>query len=201
MIEALRAKLEKELPAYSDARLFFARSFPKYLREGPWYPLMVPYVIAVVVVTLLNLILVDGSDEREESKDAAETAVILALGTHTVRAIRCCGVVWGVYCLRWMSKDTGWWPLVSFTMQSWTLMTSRYLLEVVLHDPVHGSLFGDSSLGHAIMRVNEYLRFITLLQNSLVVIVWWLLIGTSRSLYVFHSRASRVPLRRHAGDE
>ena len=56
-----------------------------------------------------------------------------------------------------MAKNVGLWPLISYTMMSWCLMTARYTLEV----------FGET-------RIAEALRFPSLAQNSITVIVWWL---------------------------
>ena len=58
-----------------------------------------------------------------------------------------------------MAKHVGVWPLISYTMISWSLMTARYTLQVL-----------------GITRVAELLRFPSLAQNSVTVLVWWLIL-------------------------
>merc|ERR1711879_648284 len=67
------------------------------------------------------------------------------------------------------------WPLLSFTMMSWNLFTIRYLVTALLH-------FGYSSYG--LFMFSEFLRFPSLVCNSITVSVWWLVIFPSIALFI-----------------
>jgi hypothetical protein len=72
---------------------------------------------------------------------------------------RVVGAIWGVGILVYMVVAIGPWPICSYTMVSWTLVTLRYITR----------LCGWRAASSA-------LRFPSLVGNTITIIVWWLVL-------------------------
>ena len=140
----------------------FANLFPKNLREGKWTFAAKMYLFLVLSGTAALRFY----KPKKRRGDAFLEAPLDPQSSQIVRAI---GSIWGIGVLVWMCRDTGPWPFLSFTMQSWTLMTARYVL-----DFLGGANLG--SLSEFSTYISETIRFPALMQNSLTVTVWWLLL-------------------------
>ena len=140
----------------------FAKLFPKKLRVGEWTFVAKMYLFLVLSGTAA----LKFYGPKEEASDVVPEAPLDPQSSQIVRAI---GSTWGIGVLVWMCKTTGPWPFLSFTMQSWTLMTARYVL-----DFLGGANLG--SLSEYSTYISETIRFPALMQNSLTVTVWWLLL-------------------------
>jgi len=87
----------------------------------------------------------------------------------TTQKLRMALSVYGFAVLYYMKRTIGLYPLVSYTMQSWTLCTLRYTF---------GSLAAqkETSLQELFHHIEEFLRFPSLAQNATTFVVWWLLL-------------------------
>jgi hypothetical protein len=135
----------------AEAREYFAKLFPIALREGPYHPATKAFLVAAFVGVAATARAAWASRVLGFVQPArgAQVAAQAAIG------------VWGLGVLALMRKQFGWWPLISFTMQSWTLLTVRSCL---------GAASAWSSKAGA---VAEALRFPMLVQNSVTFLVWW----------------------------
>lgn len=149
------------------AQDMFAKMFPKYLRVGPWHP-VAKFNLAAVIIGLL----VSWRGAFEGRKEVIDEYFESRQITSAVRAFRIAGALWGSGLLALSHRHMGWWPLASYTMQSWVLMTTRYLLGAI--EPADFS--NSSGWRQAVARVNEALRFPALVQNSVTVTIWWLVL-------------------------
>jgi len=98
--------------------------FPLYLRKGPWSPVAYAYLLGAIITLLYAPFsgLISSSFYLSE-----ETVLLSAFSTHPRIIAGVCGV-YMVGVLLWMFHTVGYWPLVSYTMISWVLLTFRHLL-------------------------------------------------------------------------
>lgn len=159
------------------AQKLFARLYPEYLRVGPWHPAARASLAALVLGLAASWQKAFG-DAAEENGKVANDGVLgrgkPLLPLKALRAVRALGALWGTSMLAFSLRNQGWWPMVSYTMQSWTLMTTRYVLGTLeLHDSGSPDPVG---WRRVVSRLNEALRFPCLVQNSVTVVVWWLVL-------------------------
>merc|ERR1712216_84059 len=75
---------------------------------------------------------------------------------------------------------SGPWPLVAYTVWSWKLMTMRYLVGSLIPAESTAAVKQDAETGwrgalqSCLVHVHESLRFPSLVQNSVTVVLWWL---------------------------
>jgi len=137
--------------------------FPEHLRVGPYHPVAKVYLL----VTIFSLILL-----RRPAIDSSSAincpAINAGVSPRVLASVRAVGATWGIGLLAAMYRRTGAWPLLSFTMQSWSWMTLRHVLGLVtMCSPK------DSLLGKLATQMSEGTRFLALAQNTITVCVWW----------------------------
>jgi len=139
----------------------FSKLWPKKLRVGQWTFIAKMYLFLVLSGTAAMRLYLPKNDDSSFRTPP--------LDEQTSQIFRAIGATWGVGVLTWMCKTAGPWPFLSFTMQSWTLMTARYVL-----DFLGGANLG--SFSEFSTQISETIRFPALMQNSLTVTVWWLIL-------------------------
>ena len=135
--------MAKQVNPYSMA--IFER-FPKQLREGPWSPM------AYVALLLLSSILVMFAQEafRTFPLDTDDE-------THPAgRWLSAVAFAYMGYILLYMYRNIGLWPLASFTMMSWVLLTLRHFCRVV-----------------GLRVIGEILRFPAVTGAVITFTIWW----------------------------
>lgn len=80
-----------------------------------------------------------------------------------------CRYGWGI--LGHMVRTAGIWPIVSYTITSWNLLTARYSLLLA-----SGIFRSSGELAAQLAQAAEFLRFPSLVQNSVTVTLWWAVI-------------------------
>jgi hypothetical protein len=141
------------------------QQLPEWMHVGAWSP--TAYVFFAAVGLLLFAAATRALDETQR---AAMSDVVAMAASETAAkdsaalVLRSLGGLWGVVILLGMLKEVGWWPLVSYTMISWSLLSLRLL-----------SAAAAPFIGFAAWAA-ELLRFTALLQTTIVVAVWWLVI-------------------------
>jgi hypothetical protein len=128
-------------------------NFPLYLRQGPWSP--VAYItLASTVLALYHVysqpgLLVPFPEEKPAFTFFGNVNVRLLSGV--------CGV-YMLAVLVSMLRTVGPWPLASYTMLSWNLVTLRHLLRAT----------------NAPTFIQEIFRFPALVGSITTTSVWWL---------------------------
>lgn len=153
----MKGKSFRELAGPVSA--YFAELFPEHLRVGPWH-----IVAKIYFAVLLGAIAYARKHLWELSGPPVDAEPLVSPAT--LLAVRLVGLLWSGGFLIAMQRKTGCWPMVGFTVQSWTWMTMRYALGVA-------AMLGPTTTASLAVRLSEGLRFVSLLQNSLTVLVWW----------------------------
>lgn len=128
-------------------------NFPLWLREGPWkvgallyIPLLIALVVALSPVALR----------------AAPSYLPSVAGEPAPRAwLTASAMAWTILVMAYMFATTGSWPMVTFTMLSWTMLTLRFAC--VLGAP----------WSRALWLLGEALRGPALLNSVFLAGVWW----------------------------
>ncbi|KAJ1639352.1 hypothetical protein T492DRAFT_832969 [Pavlovales sp. CCMP2436] len=92
-------------------------SFPRWLREGPWTlgaKIYIPALITAVVLAAPTALAMRPS--YPGGADAATPHVVLAASV----------VLYTVLVLAYMVRSIGVWPMITFTMLSWTMLAVRF---------------------------------------------------------------------------
>ena len=118
-------------------------------REGPWSP--VAYVYIAIILSGLAYAAPSSLATFPSTPAATWEHARLASGA---MALYMAGV------LAYMFKTTGWYPIVSYTMQSWTYVTLRHVCRAL-----GLNLFG------------EFLLFPAIVTATVTVTLWWTLIA------------------------
>lgn len=129
-------------------------NFPLWLREGPWKLgalIYIPLLLAAIIAFSPAALRVAPRYEASAA-DLPAAHVQLAAGTLT----------WTVFILVYMVITTGAWPMISFTMLSWTTLLVRFAC--MLCAPWCRTLW----------LVGEALRGPALLNAIFLAMVWWL---------------------------
>ncbi|CAK0883194.1 unnamed protein product, partial [Prorocentrum cordatum] len=156
------------------ARRLFARMYPEYLRVGPYHPAAKALLCAYAALLLgtSRAALRGGRGPDDEGSDDECPKATPLLRAASARAVRLAGAAWGLAVLAWTYRSQGGaWPLDHRTMQSWTLMTFRYVAGLLAEPPIDAPSAGP--LRRALLWAYEALRFPALAQNSVTVAVWW----------------------------
>lgn len=144
---------------------------PLYLIRGP-YKVSTKLFFGVAVLALIAARMHINANETEIAgarafEDAGDRSTgvdeRLNLSLDTVKKLKLLGFLYGLGGLRHMKVTTGWWPLVSYTMQSWTWTTIRFLFGFLAMQ------FNSSFCRN----VEEFARFPSLAQNTITFFVWW----------------------------
>mmetsp|Transcript_121020 Transcript_121020/g.270466 ORF Transcript_121020/g.270466 Transcript_121020/m.270466 type:complete len:312 (+) Transcript_121020:130-1065(+) len=171
------------------AKSFFAKVYPEYLRVGPWHPVAKVSAAALLLAlaaTRRKAFEADALDDLGDEEEDQEASVVerrrqgasrtqapvSVLPPRALQAVRAIGALWGMSLLAVVVRAFGPWPLVTFTMQSWTMMTTRYVLGAIA--PAESREAIVPRWRRAAIRLNEALRFPCLAQNSITLVVWWL---------------------------
>jgi hypothetical protein len=131
--------------------------FPLHLREGPWHWVAYLYITTVFVLlgyALFGTEIVQPFPEDHESIFKTE---MINLHPRLVSAI--CAL----YMTGWlvaMFIQTGLWPMASYTMISWTLLTLRHWARAVGAPRI----------------LCEILRFPAVAGTVVTVVIWWLIL-------------------------
>lgn len=128
--------------------------FPKYLREGPWSYVVYIYLVAVVS----SLVHVYARTDLLVVFPEEQTSLLSETTNPRLVSFGCATFMTSV--LIWMFRAIGAWPLMSYTMVSWVLLTSRHALRA-LDAPTF---------------VREILRFPALVGAWTTTLVWWLIL-------------------------
>jgi hypothetical protein len=129
-------------------------SFPLWLREGPWklgatlyIPTLVTFVVLLAPCALDTRPSYPGSPSLEASMRPWPCA---------------CALAWTALVLAYMFATTGSWPMISFTMMSWTMLVLRF-----------ACILGGAA-SPALWLIGEALRGPALLNSIFLAAVWWL---------------------------
>jgi hypothetical protein len=162
---------------------------PEQLRVGPWSIVTIPYIcIHLYLMALFTIWIMDPAN-------TAQTPTIMTAETTTI------GTTWPflqddyqAYTLSWYYNFTGFlwmsfvalqvyrvagvFPMVTFTMQSWTVLQLRHLLSALAPLAPHGSIYYTFLLSCA-----ESLRFLALSVALITFVFWNCFIGPA--IYLF----------------
>ena len=129
-------------------------AFPLWLREGPWSPLAVGYIL-VFAGSLVFFAM--SSPLFEEGFPLAGPPLKVCGVELNPRLTSCFVCVYMSGVLLWMVHTVGYFPFMSYTMVSWTLLTFRFFLRAI-----GGPL-----------AVQEALRFPCIAGHCTTFLVWW----------------------------
>ena len=90
-------------------------SFPLWLREGPWKWTFWVYMGSIVCA------LISSAPSALSMFPSSDRRALTLLEQGAVAA--CCA--WNMYIIHVMLRDVGWFPMVSFTMISWSILLLR----------------------------------------------------------------------------
>jgi hypothetical protein len=136
---------------------------PEWCHVGAWSPAAtVFFSVAFGVLCAIGPVSL-GETQRELM---AATVSDLSAEEFSWRPVvlRAIGGCYGVLLLVAMLKKIGWWPIVTYTMLSWTLLSLRLLFAAT------------APFSLAAAWAAELIRYIALLQTTVVVVIWWLVI-------------------------
>jgi len=133
-------------------------TFPLWLREGPWTWAATIYVpVACALVMALTPWALATVPPIPDTR--------LSAGMDTTTAwISCACIGWAALIVGYMFATVGSWPIVSFTIISWLIMTSRLV----------GVVLGPYSVGMHMLA--EALRGPALFNAVIVFGVWWMVL-------------------------
>jgi hypothetical protein len=138
---------------------------PEWCHVGEWSPAATAFFALMFVLLCAAMPVALGIGQREQMAEVV--ADLSADGdaiSWTPVLARAIGGTYGIALLAGMLKEIGWWPLVTYTMISWTLLSLRLLFAAA-------APFSASFAWAA-----ELIRYIALMQTTVVVVVWWLAI-------------------------
>ena len=141
------------------------RVLPDWIHEGRWSPLA--YVSLLGLAVVLG---VSASQALDQEQLAALAAAVEQAGeggggswfaANGPWLLRGAGGLYGLGLTAGMLRKIGWWPLVSYTVISWLLLTLRLLSASAAHFSTTAGW------------ISEIIRYPALLQTTVVVLVWW----------------------------
>ncbi|CAK0807476.1 unnamed protein product [Prorocentrum cordatum] len=160
----LKRSSSQHLGNMDDSALPDFDIYPEYLRIGPWSPVAYVYLACIFAWLLWS------STEAVSQYSAIRLPEISWKARALSGALGC----YTVY-VHWTAvKAVGWWPYVSYTMCSYSLLSVRFILV---------ALGGGA--------VAEFIRFPTLAMNSTTTVVWWALIAPAMMLFMPQGNARR----------
>eukprot|EP01043_Picozoa_sp_COSAG02_P011663 COSAG02_NODE_433_length_22435_cov_151.224078_18_plen_453_part_00 len=137
---------------------------PRWMHVGKWSPAAYMFFSMIAVALSVLSAWALGEQQREVMRAAVAHTAGATQGMGLANWLRVAGGIWGSVVLLGMFKTVGWWPMISYTMQSWLLLSVRLLCSACAH------LFTCAAWGA------ELLRYTALLQTTIVVVAWWLVI-------------------------
>lgn len=142
----------------------FLKRIPKVYKEGPWHPFAFGLIGTLLFYLLSNI--------GTALEDYAQTEVVSykelqsdLLGHDGLQWLR---LVMGLYqCIFtiWLISYTSWFPLVTYTITSWNVLTLRNLLSYVEASKI-------IEIPHLTF-IARLLRFPAILMNSITCAIWW----------------------------
>jgi hypothetical protein len=138
--------------------------YPESLLVGPWSPVAYVYLGCIFAWLLWSSTEAVGEYSAISLPEISfkTRALSGALGCYTV------------YVHQTAVKAVGWWPYVSYTMCSYSLLSVRFMLVAL----------GGGALA-------EFIRFPTLAMSSTTTVVWWALIAPAMMLCMPEGKARR----------
>jgi len=164
MREFVRSAIERHDTALV-AKAGFERMFPSILTTGPWHETTSAFLLTVVAGLALIKVELGSADFHTKCE---EKQVM-----HTVTKNRIRGILglYGLSVMVWMRNLVGISVIVSYTMQSWMICTTRYCAGYM------ASLLSDNSpWKKRLTALDEGLRFPSLVQNTTTFAVWWMVL-------------------------
>lgn len=113
-------------------------AFPLWLRKGPWSPIAHVYLFAVTASLFYVAVATDSLDNFQSTTNLLSGASVF--GNPRLVSSVCGAYMLGV--LLHMFVTIGYWPMASYTLISWTILTFRHLLRAVgapnyVHEAIH----------------------------------------------------------------
>lgn len=169
VIDRLHGRVEAPRPGRKEGETFVApigpwSELPEWCHVGAWSPAAT--VFFAVTFALLCVTSPASLGETQRELMAATVSKLAAAADFSWASVvlRAVAGSYGLLLLAGMLKKIGWWPLITYTMISWTLLSLRLLFAAAAPFAV------------AAAWAAELIRYIALLQTTVVVVVWWLLI-------------------------
>lgn len=131
---------------------------------GPWNPMAY-----IVLISLFGILFYTYSDAMESLTQSSQTLSFQSFNESDLYWLQCYRLIVGIYCLLLIIVTicvTGPMPLVSYTVTSWNLMTSR-LLSSYLATRYPSELFA---------KMSHFIRYPALVGCTITVVVWWLIL-------------------------
>jgi hypothetical protein len=144
--------------------LKFLDRVPEYLRTGPWAVEAYVCVIGYGGYLLWSSMRIEWSAFVPDVYDASWATMLGSFGI-TLQSFR---LLVGTYMLLFVIGfllKTGPWPLVTYTLTSWNVLTLRLLSAYAANHPTISS--------PRIQSLAAFVRYPALVMNSITVIVWW----------------------------
>lgn len=136
---------------------------PEWCHVGKW-----SHAATATFVSMLTLLCATAPTALSGAQRELMAATVSDQSTEDVNwisvVLRAVGGSYGLLLLVGMLKKVGWWPIVTYTMISWTLLSLRLLFA------------GAAPFSVVAAWASELVRYIALLQTTVVVVVWWLVI-------------------------
>jgi len=161
---SLKRSSSQHLGTFDDSGMPDFDIYPEYLRIGPWSPVAYMYLGCIFAWLLW-------SSSEAVSEYSAISLPEISWKTRVMSGALGC---YTVYVHQTAVKAVGWWPYVSYTMCSYSLLSVRFILV---------ALGGGA--------VAEFIRFPTLAMNSTTTVVWWALIAPAMMLFMPEGKARR----------
>lgn len=157
--------------------LSFLERVPAYLRKGPWT------FEAYLTIALFGAYIVYSHANSDQCVYKPD------LITDSFSWLQTFRLIVGFYMLCFtiiFIRATGYFPLISYTMLSWNILTMRLLtayLAASNHSPSLLSLF---------RRVSAILKFPALVMNTVTVLVWWFILVPVISYFMSDTKAKNA---------
>lgn len=143
----------------------FLDRIPKVYKEGPWHPFAFGLMGTLVYYLLSN---VGTAAEDYASAEVISYAELQSdfLGENALQWLRLCIGLYQLVFTIWLCSRVGWFPLVTYTLTSWNVLTLRNLLSFLETSQIIQS-------PHLAV-IARILRFPAVLMNSITCAIWWL---------------------------
>lgn len=136
---------------------------PEWCHVGKWsHAATATFVLMLTLLCITAPIFLGGAQRELMAATVSKLSANDVNWTSVV--LRAVGGSYGLLLLVGMLKTVGWWPIITYTMISWTLLSLRLLFAAAAPFSVVAAW------------VAELTRYIALLQTTVVVVVWWLAI-------------------------
>jgi hypothetical protein len=162
---------EQRKAALKKSILVFLESVPLHLKEGPWSPMAHFVLISIFGFILLSFehAALEYAQLFDESS-ASHASRVVDVGASVdswIQNYRLFGGLYGLTIVSFVIFESGLWPLASYTLTSWNLMTLRLLTSYI-------GAAGWKDISPTFQLISDVVRFPALVGCSITVIVWWL---------------------------